>query len=326
MKRILCVLLLLSVLLSSCGVKYKSDTYFALDTFITANLPQNNDCDLNIYIKELEAIISKTDPSSEIYGINGSLSYTVSDDVKDLIILSNGVSESTGGAFDITCGAVTALWDFKSEDPTLPENADVKEALSNVGYGGISVNGNTVIKSSDGIKLDLGGIGKGYIAEKCVEYLHENGINSGYLNLGGNIAVVGEKDNGDGWSVALRDPLRLNDTVGKIIMKKGYLSVSGDYERCFEYDEKKYHHILDPKTGYPVTNELSSVAVLCSDGALADALSTALFVMGLDESISFYKEKKYTFEAIFITKSGYIYTTEGINNGFELTSKNYIMK
>ncbi len=326
MRKILCLLLLVSVALSSCGVKYKSDTYFALDTFITLNLPENADYDLQNYIKMLEAVISKTDPSSEISGINNNSSYTVSDEVRELIILSNGVSESTGGAFDVTCGAVSALWDFKADNPTPPEKEAVDEALLNVGFGGISINGNTLEKVSDGIMLDLGGIGKGYIAEKCVEFLHGKGVKSGYLNFGGNIAIVGEKENGEGWSVALRDPLRQNDTVGKIVMKSGFLSVSGDYERCFEYGGEKYHHILDPKTGYPVSNELSSVAVLCDDGALADALSTALFVMGLDESLEFYKQKKYDFDAIFITKSGYIYTTDFIKDDFELTSKNYTMK
>lgn len=326
MKRILCVLLLTAVMISSCGTEYKSDTYFALDTFITANLPDIGDVDLYGYIKSLEDTISKTVSKSQISEINKNISYTVTDDIKELIMLSNDVYQKTNGAFDITCGAVSDLWDFKSEDPRIPERSEIEKALENVGSSGISLNGNTLTKSKEGIMLDLGGIGKGYIAEKCVEYLHEKGINSGYLNLGGNIAVVGEKDNGDGWGVALRDPLRLNDTVGRIIMKSGYLSVSGDYERCFEYNGQKYHHILDPKTGYPVNNELSSVAVLSSNGALADALSTALFVMGLDDALSFYQEKKYIFEAIFITKSGYIYTTEGINNSFELTSKNYIMK
>ena len=326
MKRILCILIISVITLSSCTVRYESDTYFALDTFIAVNLPENTDCDIYGYIKSLESTISKTDPSSEITGINNNISYTVSDGVKELLILANGVSEKTDGAFDITCGAISSLWDFKSDSPMLPEASSIDAALKNVGYNGIAVIDNTVKKSSNDIKIDLGGIGKGYIAEKCVEYLHENGVTSGYLNLGGNIAVVGLKENKDGWSVALRDPMDSDGTIGKTVMKSGFLSVSGDYERYFEYDGKKYHHIIDPKTGYPVFNELSSVAVFCENGALADALSTALFVMGYEKSMKLYAEDFYTFEAIFITKTGYIYTTDGIKDNFELTSENYIMK
>lgn len=325
MKKMLCILILIPLVLSSCSVRYKDNTYFALDTFIKTYLP-DSDVDIQEYIKTLEGIISKTDSNSEVFKINENTSCEVSEETASLIRFANEVSYKTNGAFDITCGALSALWDFKSDTPVPPAEEEIKKTIEYVGYGSITVDGCKITKTSENVKIDLGGIGKGYIAEKCVEYLHENGINSGYLNLGGNIAIVGAKENGDGWGVAIRDPQRTDDTVGRVIMSDGYLSVSGDYERCFEYNGEKYHHILNPKTGYPTVNELSSVAVISDNGTLADALSTALFVMGLQEGLQFYKEKSYDFEAIFITKEGYIHMTDGIRSDFELTSTNYKLK
>ncbi len=325
MKKIICVLLSVLLVFSSCGVKYANDTYFALDTFIKTHLP-DSDVDIQEYIKTLEGIISKTDSNSEVFKINENTSCEVSEETASLIRFANEVSYKTNGAFDITCGALSALWDFKSDNPIPPSEAEIEKAIEYVGYGNITVDGCKMTKTSENVKIDLGGIGKGYIAEKSVEYLHENGIKSGYLNLGGNIAIVGAKENGEGWGVAIRDPQRPDDTVGRVILSHGYLSVSGDYERCFEYNGLKYHHILDPKTGYPTVNELSSVAVISDNGTLADALSTALFVMGLQEGLQFYKEKSCVFEAIFITNDGYIHTTDGIRSDFELTSTNYKLK
>lgn len=327
MKRFFCVVFLTVFLFTSCTVTYESNTYFALDTFISTNLPSGTAVDIEGYIRSLEALISKTDKNSEISRINENVRCTVSHDVASLLSFALEISEKTNGAFDVTCGAVSSLWDFRSDTPRPPSHEDIKKNLQNVGYYGIITDGDTSVeKASNDVKIDLGGIGKGYIAEKCVDRLHENGVDSGFISLGGNIAVVGKKENGDGWNVALRDPFRQNETVGNIVMESGYLSVSGDYERYFEYEGEKYHHIIDPKTGYPAVNELASVAVLCDNGALADALSTALFVMGLDGAMQFYKDGIYTFEAVCITKNGDVYTTDGINEKFKLTSENFIMK
>ena len=120
--------------------------------------------------------------------------------------------------------------------------------------------------------------------------------------------------------------MNTSSTVGNIVLSDGYISVSGDYERYFEYEGKKYHHIIDTKTGYPADTDIISTAVISEDGTLADALSTALFVMGVERSLEFYKEKIYDFEAVLITKKGEIYITDGIKGRFTLTSGDYILK
>ncbi len=325
MKKIICILIVTAALLNSCATRYESNSYFALDTFITLNVPEKNGVDVYSVIKYYESLLSKTDSDSEIYKINESFEYEASDEVTALLKYALEISEKTYGTFDITCGNLMSLWNFKKESPRPPCEEDVKKALFYTGYKNVAFDENKV-KKEENIKLDLGGIAKGYIAEKCVEYLHENKVTSGFLNLGGNIAIVGEKENGEGWSVGIKDPLNTSSTVGNIILSDGYISVSGDYERYFEYEGKKYHHIIDTKTGYPADTDIISTAVISEDGTLADALSTALFVMGVERSLEFYKEKIYDFEAVLITKKGEIYITDGIKDRFTLTSGDYILK
>lgn len=322
MKKIICIIIITATLLQSCAQRFESNSYFALDTFITVNLPQG--CDVDVYgiIKEYESILSKTDTDSEIYKMNGCAEYETTDDVISLLKYAVEISEKTDGAFDITCGNITLLWDFKTDKPAIPNEEDIEKALFSTGYKNITFEGNTV-KKNNGVTLDLGGIAKGYIAEKCVKELHKNGITSGFLNLGGNIAIVGEKENGKGFSVALKDPFNTSSTVGKITLDSGYFSVSGDYERFFEYNGEKYHHIIDPQTGYSAKSDVVSVAVISENGALADALSTALFVMGLDEAIDFYEKNVYDFDAVLITKTKEVYLTDGIKDGFILTNGDY---
>lgn len=325
MKKIICILIVTAALLNSCAVQYDNSSYFALDTFITLNIPEKSDVDVYSIIKRYESLLSRTDGNSEIYKMNESPEYEASDEVTALLKYALEISEKTYGAFDITCGELMSLWDFKKENPSLPSEDEIKKALFYTGYKNLAFDGNK-IKKDENIKLDLGGIAKGYIAEKCVEYLHENEVTSGFLNFGGNIAIVGEKENGKGWSVGIKDPLNTSSTVGNIILSDGYVSVSGDYERYFEYEGKKYHHIIDTKTGYPAETDIISTAVISKDGTLADALSTALFVMGLERSLEFYKEKTYDFEAVLISKNGEIYITDGIKDRFTLTSNDYILK
>lgn len=322
---ILCVLLAFAITLPSCAERYEENTYFALDTFIQTTLPEGASDDVYEYIKYLEGQFSKTDVASDIYKLNEKGKYSLPDTVLATVTEAVDISKNTGGSFDITLGAVTKLWDFKSEIPILPNENQISDALEHTGYKNISFDGKNVILTN-GVLLDLGGIAKGAIAQYCVERLHENGIKTGLLNLGGNIAVVGAKENGEKWNIALRDPRDTDGSVGILSLDSGYISVSGDYERTFEYNEKTYHHILDPKNGYPVDNEICSVAVISNNGAQADALSTALFVMGLEEAMDFYLQEKYSFEAIIITKDKGVYLTDGAKSLFELTCESYKYK
>ncbi len=314
--------MLTAVLFSSCTQKYEQNTYFALDTYIMTNLPPDKDSGLSDCINALEKKLSKTHEGGELYNLNSGIEQTVSEELYELIERSVQISESTGGAFDVTLGNVTSLWDFKSEKATVPDDESVKNALTSSGYEKLKLQDGKIILNS--AKIDLGGIAKGYIAQKCVEYLHGQNVHTGFISLGGNIAVVGAKSNGEKWNIALKDPLNTNKTVGQLKADSGYISVSGDYERYFEYDGKRYHHIIDPKNGMPADNGIASVMVYSDDGALSDALSTALFVMGLEQALEFYEKNIFDYDAIIITKERYIYVSDGIEDVFTLTSDEYV--
>lgn len=310
------------LLFSSCAQGYEQNTYFALDTYIQTNLPAGKHSGLDDYISTFEKKLSKTYEGGELYNLNLGVEQTVSTELYELIERSVQISESTGGAFDVTVGSIMSLWDFKSENAKVPDSESIKNALASSGYGKLKLQNGQIILNS--VSVDLGGIAKGYIAQKCVEYLHGQNINTGFISFGGNIALVGPKTNGKKWNIALKDPLNTDKTVGQLKADSGYISVSGDYERYFELDGKRYHHIIDPQSGMPTDNGIASVMVYSNDGALADALSTALFVMGLEQSLEFYEKNVFDYEAIIITKDRYIYVSDGLEDVFTITSEQYV--
>ncbi len=314
--------MLTAVLFSSCTQKYEQNTYFALDTYIQTNLPVGKHSGLDDYISTFEKKLSKTYEGGELYNLNLGVEQTVSTELYELIERSVQISESTGGAFDVTVGSIMSLWDFKSENAKVPDSESIKNALASSGYGKLKLQNGQIMLNS--VSVDLGGIAKGYIAQKCVEYLHGQNINTGFISFGGNIALVGPKTNGEKWNIALKDPLNTDKTVGQLKADSGYISVSGDYERYFELDGKRYHHIIDPQSGMPTDNGIASVMVYSNDGALADALSTALFVMGLEQSLEFYEKNVFDYEAIIITKDRYIYVSDGLEDVFTITSEQYV--
>ena len=186
------------------------------------------------------------------------------------------------------------------------------------------------------MKIDLGGVAKGYALYKASEYLSEEAMGKAVgadfcISLGGNVAVSGSskirKESGQkGWKVGITNPFDKSETLGSLVLVHGFVSVSGAYERFFEKDGRIYHHIFDSKTGYPSESDLASAAVISDDGLEADALSTALFVMGKDRAIEFYKSGIYDFEMLLVTETGEVLVSGGINEAFELSenAKNII--
>jgi thiamine biosynthesis lipoprotein len=188
-----------------------------------------------------------------------------------------------------------------------------------VDYSQISVSGNTVSLKKEGAGVDLGGIAKGFAADEIARVLKENGVTSAVLSLGGNVGVIGEKPDGSPWGVGIRDPHgTANEYVGILKLRDTFAVTSGGYERSFEQDGVTYHHIFDPKTGYPANNGLISVTIVSNDSTYADSLSTALYVMGYDKAMAFYEQYK-DFEAVFITDQNLIRCTPGIASDFILT-------
>ena len=282
MKRLFLLLIALPLLLCGCGEPNATQTIFAMDTVMTFQVwgkdaPQAVQR-ISHTISDLESRYNRASLS------RGAADPAVLQEALDL-------SRRTGGAFDPQLGSVTALWNFTAEDPKIPTAEQIRDALQEKTW-------------------DLGGALKGYAGQKCVGLLKEMQIDRAILNLGGNVQTYGQKKDGTPWCVGIQNP-QGGDPVG-ILAVEGTASVvtSGDYQRFFEADGVRYHHILDPKTGYPARSGLHSVTVICRDGMTADCLSTALFVMGLEQGSAFWRESQ-DFEAVFLTEDGKIYATQG---------------
>ena len=224
------------------------------------------------------------------------------------------MSSSTDGAFDITIAPVMDLWGFFTKDYRVPSDGEIKDALKYVDYRRVSVSG-TRVSVGNGMKLDLGGIAKGYLSGRIIDIFKERGVSSGIVSLGGNVHCLGTRPDGEAWRVAVQNPSG-EGYIGVLPVTDKAVVTSGGYQRYFESGGKTYHHIIDPKTGVSAESGLSSVTVVSEDGARADALSTALFVMGLDGAEKYYKERG-GFEAVLVTDSGEVYVTDGLKDNFE---------
>ena len=275
---------------------------------------------------EYDDLWSRTKSESDVGRFNTSeVSTDIDSRTAALIQKAIDVSQKTSGAFDITIAPVVQLWQTSQERGSLPTDDEMQLALFNVGENELTIAQNTLSKTKSGVQIDLGGIGKGAAISALVNYLASCNICGGIVSFGSNVAVFGEKPDGKPYRIAIKNPKTPGKYAGVLRMQAGeVLSVSGDYERFYTIDNQTYHHIINPKTGYPAESGLCSVAVICSDGALADALSTALFVMGKEKALAFYESKMYDFEAVFIDANGNVSTTAGLENRFEL--QNWIVK
>lgn len=221
-------------------------------------------------------------------------------------------SENTGGAFDISIGPAAALWDFHAK--TIPPGSALKEKLKLVGYKNIIIDrvNSTVFLKKKGMMIDLGGIAKGYAADKAVEILKKSGIRSGIVAVAGDIKTFGTKPGGGLWRVGINNPRKNNgnkEIFAVVSLTDTAISTSGDYERFFVKDGIRYHHILDPKTGSP-SYECRSVSVITKDGAFADSFSTGIFILGPRKGIA--ALKKLGFDGIIVDKNGGISVTDGL--------------
>lgn len=207
------------------------------------------------------------------------------------------ISADSGGAFDPTVLPLSRVWDFDRlgdadfdiQSMTVPDDTKIQEALSRVGWEKLSYDEEThLLSSSDpGVSIELGAVGKGYAADQAIAVLKDAGVAGGMINAGSTISVTGRKADGSGFRVAVRDPRgEQSDYIGLLTLTDTSIGTSGDYERFFEQNGVRYHHILDPKTGYPADSGLMQVTIICESGAMADALSTACFVLGLDKGMA----------------------------------------
>lgn len=328
LKKIL--ILLLSLLIISQLVACKKEVTpfsaqtFALDTLCQITIYDDRD-DMSEIIKgtfdelyRYENLLSRTKEGSDIYLINNSLGekVTVSDDTILLINLAKEFSIKTEGLFDISIGSISSLYNFR-DGTTLPNESDILEGLKHIDYTKIEVEGNDVRILDSSMVLDLGAIAKGYIGSKLGEYVTSLGIKNAVINLGGNIVVIGDKY-GSGYNIGIANPLDSDSqAIGVINGNNKTIITSGTYERYIEVNGKKYHHILDPKTGYSIDTNIVQVSVISDNknGAICDTLATILLMMGKDEGIEFINNYA-GYEAIFLDKDGNI-TCSNPNTEFE---------
>lgn len=315
------------VILSSCSFTAENDIYqkdiFALDTFINLKIygdngEQNGEI-AEEKIAELENILSVTRQGSDVFNINANPTAltNVSDDTLSVLKTANEISSLTDASFDVSVYPLVKLWGFTTDENKVPTQSQLDKALPFVDYKKISLDeSNKTIALDDGMQIDLGAIAKGYIAEEVAETLKENGVESAVLAFGGNIQTVGLK-NGSNWQIGVKYPDTTNN-FGVLSVGETAIVTSASDQRYFEENGKKYHHIIDPSTGYPAENGTLSVTVVCESGARADGFSTALFVMGAEKAVELYKTVDDV-EFIILTDNNRVYVTEGLKDSFTLS-------
>lgn len=307
----------------SCGMR--SESFFAMDTYITVKA---NGIDKKL-LEELKSEVyadenrfSKTFATSEVYKFNNSVQgVEVSSETAELIAFALEISEKTHGNFSPVLGSLCDLWNINSENPRVPDDAEIAAALEVCKIQNITVSENTVSKTNPDTKIDLGGIAKGYTAERCIKILKDGKAKDALVSFGSSVACTGHSDGKHGgWNIGIKNPFNTSEIIGSVRLYDSCLGVSGAYERYFIKDGERYHHILSSKTGYPARSDIESTAVISKSGALADALSTALFVMGKEKAFSLYKSGIFDFEAVLIMQDGNVYTTKGLEADFEFNS------
>lgn len=266
-------------------------TVFLMDTVITQKWYGENaqkTCDeIEAALTDLEKRISIYIEDSEIAKINaaaGKEYVSVSDDVYEMISRVKDLSEQSGGIFDLTIAPLVLLWDITGDNPHVPQQEKIDEALTKIDYRKVLLNeeDKSVMLEDEGMLLDMGGSAKGMAASEMRSIAEENQVN-GYLSIGGNMLVIGKKPDGTDFKIGLRDPNGdANDYFGTVAIDGYTMATSSPVERYFEEDGKIYHHILNPFTGYPGETDLLSVTVISEDGLLADTLSTTIFLKGSD--------------------------------------------
>ena len=266
-------------------------------------------------------LISKKAADSEVYSLNKNGSLELSEETLGYMKKALEICEDSDGALDITMGSLSSLWDFDSAKNAIPEKNEIAEILSFSGYEKISLDANTVTLGENQI-IDLGALGKGIACDTAKTVLDKNNIKSALIKVGGTVMTysdTGEKE----WNIGIRTPDATDLSAFLKISLKGtnFISTSGNYEKFFTADEKIYHHILDPETGYPVENNLKSVTVISENGLVSDALSTACFVLGTEKSAPLLE--KYNSKAIFVDKQNNVYIPDDMISSCTILNDSY---
>ena len=339
-------LLLSSAAFSGCSLKANtaensdagsqepvSATAIKLNTAVTVTIYDSQDRELLTECMNLcdkyEKIFSRTASDSELYQLNHREltpvagtedTFQVSDPLAELIRKGLYYSELSEGAFDIAIEPLTSLWDFTAEDPQVPENRLIQEALTKCDYHNVSVSDNNeVILKTEDTAIELGAIANGYIADRLKDYLISQGVKSAIINLGGNVLCIGGKPDDSSFKIGIQKPFAdRSETIAVMDIKDKSVVSSGVYERCFEQDGTLYHHLLNPRTGYPYDNGLIAVTIISDESVDGDALSTTCFALGLEDGMKL-AESLDNVQAFFVTSDYEIHYTKDFQKEITVT-------
>ena len=340
-------LILCQAVLSGCSTQTKSventaadsqepisSTAIKLNTAVTVTIYDSKDRDLLTECMNLcdkyEKVFSRTDADSELYKLNHRKltpaegtedTYQVSDSLAELVSEGLDYSELSKGAFDIAIEPLTSLWDFTAEDPQVPEDSLIQAALPKCDYHNISVDKdkNEITLKTDDTAIELGAIAKGYIADRLKDYLVSQNVKSAIINLGGNVLCIGGKPDNSAFKIGIQKPFAdRSETIAVMDIKDKSVVSSGIYERCFEQDGTLYHHLLNPKTGYPYDNGLIAVTIISDKSVDGDALSTTCFALGLEDGMKL-AESLDDVQAFFVTSDYEIHYTKDFQKKIKVT-------
>lgn len=303
---------------------YKLNTYVTIKAYSAGSNPPSAVTDILNEALALcdyyEQLFSRTRTDSVLYAVNHQQRTQIPAELAELIQLGIDYSSKSNGAFDLTIGSVSKLWDFTAENPSVPDSSAIADAVQHVDYRQVHLQAETTgndtvyrIHLPENVEIDLGAIAKGYIADRIKDFLLEKGIGSAVINLGGNVLCVGSKENGSDFNIAIRKPFDSENAVLVSLKINDRSAVtSGTYERCFYENDTLYHHILNPKNGYPYQNKLVSVTIISDDSAAGDALSTTCFSLGLTDGLALI-EQMPDVEALFVTDDGTLHYSSGFD-------------
>ena len=328
------LLLLSSALLFFWGCKKEAmppQSQLHLGTVCTINLFDQGSTELygQMFqkLKGIEQAFSVNLPDSAVSQINqsaGIAPVVVPQEVIYVLQEALRIAERTGGAFDPTIGPLVDLWDIGGDNSQVPPQQAIDHARSLVDWRLVEIDSQrgTVYLPKQGMALDLGGIAKGYAADELVAIAQEAGIQQALFDLGGNIYAFGTKADGTPWRVGVKDPAQPGGSPAlALAVQDRSVVTSGMYERFFEQEGIRYHHILNPATGYPVWNDIQSVTIVSKSSLLADALSTSVFVLGREKGLALLESEDA--EGVIIGEDNLVYPTSGIADQLSVVVSRY---
>lgn len=330
---LLCVSMLLP--LSACGEeKPVEQQIFAMDTLMDLKAyGKNAEAGLNAAIAVINGLNTMLDPeleSSKVYALNHAQGDTVviNGQIAKMIQTAQTVSQKTDGALDLTVYPLMKAWGFIDSNYRIPDEETIaglleKVDMTQVELAALGDDGSYLASLPAGAELSFGAVAKGCASNYAINAMRAAGVTSGVISLGGNVQTLGTKPDGSNWNVAIQDPKDTGDYVGYVSVGETAVITSGSYQRNFTQNGKIYHHIIDPTTGAPADSDLQSVTIICSDGILADCLSTAMFVLGEDGALDYWRANG-GFEMILITNDGRVVITNGLYGRFTQNGDRYV--